>query len=180
MMCLCVGLFGFILIGTLCFPHMCDFFFTSLGRFSPIISSNRISIPCSLSFPSGNSMMYILLCLMLPQRSLRHSSFLKLSFLFHCLLGCLVLSYLLNCWFSSLHHLICCWVFLVYFLISGIVFFKKVFTGYFLYFPWHFYCLLYFCLNTHWDHPFFFYGPWAFYNHCFKLSIWYFGCFHFI
>lgn len=127
MMCLCVGLFGFILIGTLCFPHMCDFFFTSLGRFSPIISSNRFSIPCSLSFPSGNSMMYILLYLMLPQRSLRHSSFLKLSFLFHCLLGCLLLSYLLNCWFSSLHHLICCWFFLVYFLISGIVFFKKSF-----------------------------------------------------
>ena len=52
--------------------------FTRLGKFSVIISSNRFSIPCSLSSLSGTLMMQMLLCLMLTQRLLKLPSFIFL------------------------------------------------------------------------------------------------------
>ena len=49
--------------------------FLTLGKFSAITSSNIFSGPFSLSFPSGTSVIQILVHLMLSQRSLRLSSF---------------------------------------------------------------------------------------------------------
>ena len=72
MMCLGVGLFGFSLIGTLYTSLNCvSFSFTRLGKFSATISSAVFSTPCSLSPPSGTSIMQMLLCLILSPRSLR-------------------------------------------------------------------------------------------------------------
>ena len=51
MMCLAVGLFRFLLLGTLCFLDLCDFSLIKLGKFSIITFSNRFSIPCSSSSP---------------------------------------------------------------------------------------------------------------------------------
>ena len=50
MMCLGVGLFGFILFGTLCTSQTCMFIsFTGLGKFSINVFSYRFSVPCSRS-----------------------------------------------------------------------------------------------------------------------------------
>ena len=70
------GIFEFILSGTLCTS------FPRLGRFSTIISSNKFSALFSL-LPSGTPIMWVLVCWMLPQWSLKLSSFFKniLSFI---------------------------------------------------------------------------------------------------
>ena len=50
MVCLGVGLFGFILFETLCASWNClSISFTKIGKFSKIIFWNRFSISCSLS-----------------------------------------------------------------------------------------------------------------------------------
>ena len=60
MMCLEVGLFGFLLIGTLCVSWIfVTFSLIKLGKFSIITFSNRFSIPCSSSSPSGLSLIHI-------------------------------------------------------------------------------------------------------------------------
>uniref|UniRef100_K9IY41 Uncharacterized protein n=1 Tax=Desmodus rotundus TaxID=9430 RepID=K9IY41_DESRO len=60
MMCLGVGLFGFIMFGTLCTSRTCLFIsFIKLGKFSVIIFSNRFPICCSFSSPSGTPMIEV-------------------------------------------------------------------------------------------------------------------------
>ena len=49
--------------------------FPWLGKFSAIISSNKFSALLSLSFPSGTTIMWMLVCLILSSRSLNLASF---------------------------------------------------------------------------------------------------------
>ena len=86
MMCLGVGLFGSILFETLCTSWICMCFsFTRLRKFSVIISSNSLSIPWSLSSPSGTPVRHMLLWLLLPQRFLTlYYHFFKSFFSFYC------------------------------------------------------------------------------------------------
>ena len=81
--CLSVLFFlEFILPGTVCLLYLVDYFL--LGMFSAIISPNIFSGPLSSSYPSGASIMRMLLHLMLSPRSLRLSSFHSFFFiLFH-------------------------------------------------------------------------------------------------
>ena len=69
-MCLSVFLLEFILYGTLHFLYLGDCF-PMLGKFS---TSNIFSGPFPFSSSSGTSIMQMLVCLMLSQRSLRLSS----------------------------------------------------------------------------------------------------------
>ena len=111
-----VFLLGFICPGTLCTSWtLFTIFFPILGKFSAIISSDIFSDPFSLSSPSGVLIMWMLIHLMLSQRSLRLSSFFC-SFFF--------LYSVLQLWFPPLclpgdlsillHQLFCCWFLLVY------------------------------------------------------------------
>ena len=87
MMCLGVGLFGFILTGTLCASWTCVTFSPiKLGKFSMISFSNRFSILCSSS--SGIPIIQILLHFILSCSSFNPSLFfLSLFFLFLFFLG---------------------------------------------------------------------------------------------
>ena len=72
--CLSMFLLGLILYGTLCIPWTwVSFFFSKLGQFSSIISSNIFSGPFSLLL-LGPAIMEMLLHLMLSERSLWLSS----------------------------------------------------------------------------------------------------------
>ena len=84
-MCVRVSVLGFILPGTLCTSWTwLAISFPMLGSFSSIISPNIFSGPLSSSYPSGASIMRMLLHLMLSPRSLRLSSFHSFFFiLFH-------------------------------------------------------------------------------------------------
>ncbi|KAF6094897.1 hypothetical protein HJG60_011965 [Phyllostomus discolor] len=85
MMCLEVGLFGFLLIGTLCVSWICvTFCLIKLGKFSIITCSTRFSIPCSSSSPSGIPIIRILLRFILSCISLNPSSFFLSPFSFSC------------------------------------------------------------------------------------------------
>ena len=84
-MCLGVFLLGFILPETLCASWAwVAISFPMLGKFSSIISSNIFSSPSSPSSPSGTPTMWMLLRLILSQRSLRLSSFLYTLFCLFC------------------------------------------------------------------------------------------------
>ena len=84
MMCLGVGLFGFILFGILCaFWTYMSVSFTRLEKFSIIIIfSNKFSIICSVSFSSSIPMMLILVHLKLFQRLFTLSCLFGLFLLF--------------------------------------------------------------------------------------------------
>uniref|UniRef100_K9IHF4 Uncharacterized protein n=1 Tax=Desmodus rotundus TaxID=9430 RepID=K9IHF4_DESRO len=76
-----VGLLGFLFIETLCASWVCvTFSLIKLGKFSVITFSNRFSIPCSSSSPSGIPIIRILLCFMLSCSSLDTSLFCLFSF----------------------------------------------------------------------------------------------------
>ena len=87
-MCLAVGLYGFLLIGTLCAPEpFVTLSLNKLGNFSVINFSNRFCVPCCSSSLSGISIIWILLCFILSCSSLNPSSFLFSLFSFSCFLG---------------------------------------------------------------------------------------------
>ena len=76
MMCLGVDLFGSNLFGTFCVSWTCMFIsFTKLGEFSFIIFSNKFSISCSSSSPSGTSTIWMLAHLEMSQGLLKFSLF---------------------------------------------------------------------------------------------------------
>ena len=62
---------------SLCFLDLCVYFLHQIGKFSFIIFSNKFSISCSFSSPSGIPMIQMLVHLEMSQRLLRPSSFLK-------------------------------------------------------------------------------------------------------
>ena len=66
----------FLLPGTLCFLDLVDYLLSCVQEVFRYSSSNIFSGPFSLSSPSGTPIMWMLMCLMLFQRSLRLSSFL--------------------------------------------------------------------------------------------------------
>ena len=80
-MCLGVFLFGFILTGTLYTSWtLLTISFPTLGKFLAIIFSNIFSGPFFLSSLSGTPIMWMLVCLILSQRSPRLSSLLFIIF----------------------------------------------------------------------------------------------------
>ena len=95
--------FGFMLFGTLCTSQVCvSISFARLGKLSVIITSNRFLISCSLSSLFGAKVVYS----MLFQRPLKLS--LIFFFFFAVLIGCFLLPYIQNNWFSPLLHLFYC------------------------------------------------------------------------
>ena len=75
---LCFGMFllGFILYGSFCSSWTwLTISFSTLGKFSTIISSKIFSYPFFYSSSSGTPITRMLVCLILSQRSLRLSSF---------------------------------------------------------------------------------------------------------
>ena len=91
---LSVLLLGFILPGTLCFLDLVDYFLCMLGNFSAIISSNIFSGPFSLSSPSRNPIMQMLVHLMFSQRSCKLFSFIFILFSIFCYMAVLSTSVL--------------------------------------------------------------------------------------
>ena len=90
-MCLGVVLFVSILFQTLCASWSCmSISFTKLGKesFLSLIFSNKFSISCSSSFPSGNLMIQMLVHLEMSQKLL------SLSFFFF-----LILDVVIECFF---------------------------------------------------------------------------------
>ena len=108
MMRLCVFLFGLNFFGTLwaSWTSWKSISFTRLGKFSFIICSNKFSMFCCCSSPSGTPMIQILECFRLSQVSLH---FFELLFLHSVLIGCLFFPFVPNrcfeSWFPSSH----CW-----------------------------------------------------------------------
>ena len=112
-MCLGVFLLWFILLGTLCASWTwLTISFSMLGKFSAIISSNIFSGP--FSFSSGTHIIWMLVHLMLSQRSLRLSSFLYILFSVFCFAA--LISTILSSGHLSilLSQLFCYWFLLVY------------------------------------------------------------------
>ena len=84
-MCLGMFLLGFILYGTLCtYWTWLIISFSMLGKFSTIISSKLFSYPFFFSYSSGTPIIWMLVCLILSQRSLRLSSVLFILFTLFC------------------------------------------------------------------------------------------------
>ena len=97
-MCLGVFLLGFILLRTLCFLHLVDYFLSHVRKvFTYFFKYFLVSL---LSSPAGTCIMVILVSLMLFQRSLRlssfffyilfcdsdsHQSILQITYLFFCI-----------------------------------------------------------------------------------------------
>ena len=105
----------------LCDSWTCvSFIFFRLVKFSVIISSNRFSIPFSLSSPSSTTM-DVVICLMLSQRFLKLSLVFKFSFLFAAQIGCFLLPCFPNHWISHSLYRICSWFLQVYFSIPCVI-----------------------------------------------------------
>ena len=84
-MCLGVFLLGFILHGTLCASWTwLTIYFSMLGKFSTIISSKIFSYPFFFSSSSKTPIIWMLVLLIWPQRSLRLSSVLFILFTLFC------------------------------------------------------------------------------------------------
>ena len=109
MMCLGLGLFAFILCGTLCasWTYM-SISFTKWGKFSFTSFSNRIPISCSCSSSFGIAMAQMLEPLKLSQRLLTLSSFFWIFFSSSCSDSGFLLPYVPNHFHSWLHALYCC------------------------------------------------------------------------
>ena len=118
-MCLGVGLFGSSCLRLSMFPGFgCLFPSPDKGSFQPLFLQISF-LPFSLFSHSGTLIMQILVWLMLFQRFLKLTSFFKILFSFCCSdwaispLPCLP-----DCRSIFLHHLSCCWFYLVYFYFS--------------------------------------------------------------
>ena len=112
---------------SLCFLDLIDYFLSHIRKFSSIISSNIFSVAFFFSASSRTPIIQMLVCLMLPQRSLRLSSVLFILFSLFCsailisticLPGYLsvVLPQLFCYWFlleNFEFHLLCCSSFFV-------------------------------------------------------------------
>ena len=158
-----VGLFEFILFGTLCTSWTCmSFYFTKLGKFSVTISSNKFLIFCSPS-PFGSPTMWILLSLIMSQRYFKLPSFFKFCFLLSVSIRCFLLPCLWNHWFDPQLHLICCWFHPVYF--SFPLLSSSFLSGSFIWClcPFYAYCLFVEVLTKFPDHP---------NKHGFELCVW--------
>ena len=68
----------------MCLSFLMSVSFPRLGKFTAIMSSNTFSASLSVSFSFGTSLMQMVLCLILSQRSLPRSSFIFFSFRFFC------------------------------------------------------------------------------------------------
>ena len=112
-MCLCVFLLGFILPGTLCASWiLLTISFPMLGKFSTVISSDIFSGPLSFS-SCGTPIMWMLVCLMLSQRSLRlacHHFFFSIFFF-----AARFPPFYPQHHLSVLRQLFCYWILLVYY-----------------------------------------------------------------
>ena len=114
MMCLCMGLCGFFLIGTLCFLNFCDFFFHQVREVFCHYFSKQVFYPLLIS--SVIPMIQILLCCMLSQSPLKTSLFFLSLFLFVFMIECFFLPCLPSCLYDLLLHV-------TYILILSSVFF---------------------------------------------------------
>ena len=114
-MFVCVFILGFILYGTLCtFWIWLTISFSTLGKFSTIISSKMFLYPFFFSY-SGTPIIRMLVHLLLSQRSLRLSSVLFILFPFSVLQVLFPSFYLPAHWFLLLLQIFCYWVLLEYF-----------------------------------------------------------------
>ena len=105
--------------------HFLEFYVFFLHQVREVFDHYRFSILCSLSFPAGILMNWMLLCFMLFQRSLELSSFLKIIiFLFAVLIGCFFLPCLPNYWFDSL-------LYLTYYLLLPLYYLYEILHSYF-------------------------------------------------
>ena len=68
----------------MCLSFLMSVSFPRLGKFTAIMSSNTFSASLSVSFSFGTSLMQMVLCLILSQRSLPRSSLIFFSFRFFC------------------------------------------------------------------------------------------------
>jgi len=113
--CLCVFLLGFILYGTLYTSWIwLTIFFSMLGKFSTIISSKPFLNPFFFS-SSGTPIVWMLVHLILSQRSLRLSSVLFILFPFSVLQMLFPPFYFPAHWIILLLQIFCYWVLLEYF-----------------------------------------------------------------
>lgn len=85
-MCLRVGLFWFIFLEFFRIPGIWICFLPWLGKFSAIMSSNKIFVPSSFSSSSGIPIMWMLIGLMLSYKPLNLSLLFKFFFLFVALI----------------------------------------------------------------------------------------------
>ena len=144
-MCLGMFLLGLILYETLHFLDLGDWFLSPVKKFSAIISSDIFSGP--VSSPSGIPIMGMLMCHMLPQRSLK--TILIFSFFFSVLQQWFPPLFLPAPW-SIPPHLFCYRFLLVYFPFQ--LLYSTTLSGWSLYFLT---LLKTFC---NFSHPFF---PWG-------------------
>ena len=125
-MCLDMFLLWFTLYETLCFLDLINYFLSHIGEISTIIFSKFFSYPFFCSSSSGTSIMWMLVHLILFQRSLKLSSVLFFLFTLFCCSA--VISTILS--FNSLIHYSASDILLLIpfkvFLISVIVLFDSV------------------------------------------------------
>ena len=125
-MSMCLGMFllGFILYETLCASWTwLTISFSGLGKFSTIISPKTFLNPFFFSFSSVTPKIWMLVHLILSQKSLNYPQFFSFLLLYSALQKLFPPFYLPAHWFVLLLHIVCYWLLLeLLFLFSVIVF----------------------------------------------------------